>query len=353
MQNQLKCLKVLLLLMTVSCSQEQKDYLDFPVKEIELPKVSKTLSPGQTLLRDSPEYEDFVVDENHVVGILSPARVNQEFLAAEDLSNGDYLGAFFRRGRGPEEMLNPVFSLDYYKGHLYLFDIVLSRFYDLDIKQSLTESRSVFMNRWDIKKEGQIRAFLSAHYIDKERMIAYDFAANPRANELYRIPYYVIYDLKTGEKIEEIECFKDVPLEEKKHVDPKSRLGLVDCLDADRRFLYFGMMSMPVVGRIDLNTRDVKGVWINKEKDSDKSITFQSVSARGGKVYALYNNGEQAVDGEVQSSLAVLSKDLLRMKVYSLDDIYRRCFAGEDGLYLLRADYAGESSICLIPWEEL
>ena len=359
MQNKL-IIGGLLLCLIGSCNRPKlDDYFNFPVQVVSLPGPEEVLHPEIVSFELSKFYE-FWIDSCYFWARL--AGPSEDILLAADITTGQEIGHFGKKGRGPQEFLNPM-GFDLVNGHLNIFDVMNTMVYDLNLRESLENKTESFSSITPLDRgTNDYLPLLSIHRMG-DSLIVLDTGAIPTSQDLYNIPDYAMYDLRTGKRIKDFNVFRSVPLsnskKESKHVNVKSRLLLADCTLPDEKGICFVMKYFPQINFFSIKDRTIKGVRITEL--SDKALVngflhYNSVTAYEDKIYAVYVGGDagSANEAKITTELHVFDQNGVFIHRMPLDGTYIDVRASDTGLYLSKLDTDGKTTIlCRLDWNTL
>jgi len=281
-------------------------------------------------------------------------------LYVEDKS-GKEIMSLFPMGRGPGEMLSPLPYMDIYEGHVYLVDVMNSKLFDADLSESLSRRQTVIKQTVVLEHESASRTVFPSFYaIDGSNLLAFDTGLTGAEldGEYSYAPRYLRYDLLTGKKVQEYECFDlgKVPTKASKKIKQPA-FSLNDCMDDKRQRLCFAMSKAPILGFIDVRGGEMFGVKVKNAKIRGKNTLsrfyFGPIVSKGGRIYAIYYG---ALGDKTQRTpdLYVFDWQGELLKVYQLDTYYNHIWSEEDGLYLTKVESEESGMIvCRIPWGKL
>ncbi len=350
-----------LLPIVIACNSTPKtdNYFNFPVQEIELPEIGTKIKPEKI-----PElfsgFSGFWIEDSLFVGSL-PILSDEVIMVGDILSNKE-LGRFGKRGRGPQDFLSPV-SFDLHDGHIFIFDIMTSKVYDLDLDRSIKENSSIFTDVYTIEKGDDTYMPITAIHCMNGRLLAYNTGNDPMSEDLYSIPDYVEFDLGSGKQIKEYSLFKDIPSQNKKrehgYVGIKARMALTDCYLPKEGLICFVMKYIPQLNIFNPESGEARGFRIKELSENSLTpsyIHYNSVCSYGNSIYALYI-GEMinvANQGIINTELHVYDmKGYIKQRI-PLDGTYVDCRASESGLYLSKAQDGGaDVGLYRINWDAL
>ena len=314
------------------CSRPKEDSLfKFPVEKLR--DIDYTAAPASSLLQDDMLLAEFKVVDSAVISYLV---MENEFLSVSFLNQDTPPLRLCRKGRGPGEFAVMAPPLDYYNGHLTLFDLKYRKYYSLDLQQSIDSAKTVISREVQmVDTTTAIWPLLSAFQTGNDSLLLHT------SKKMEDPPQFYLMDLKSGEQLREYAYFSK---------GPRSLFKSIDCINPERNVLFSAMIRIPQINYLDLRTGSIKGFRLEGRPrlNRDKQyLYFMSVSTYQDLIYALYS-GEREIDYRAPQSPSTLYvfdwEGNIRAK-YLLDDAYLRCSVSEDGtIYLskLREDGAEE-----------
>jgi len=334
-------------------------YFTFPVTEIGLSEIKDTLLP-RPICDSAWTYQAWYIDGDQGV-FLSPLSLAQsKFVTVSDISSGTEYGRFCEIGRGPQDFLSPLAS-DYTNGYLSIFDLMTTRYSELDIESSVSQGRSIFVRNLPLDKSGKDYLSLFSIHRWKDSLLAYDMGQNPASDDLYRMPDYVMYDVESGKKQKNLHLIQNSPLtnlkRERDLVPVKGRLAATDFLDEASNRLCFAMCFIPQLNIVNLETGESRGFIVKDLKKTSLQNGFRhyhDIAAFRDRIYALYFGLEEnkIFSGKAQTELHVFDWGGKMHARYIILDVVNGCQASDRGLYVTL--FSNNSyRLNLIPWDQL
>lgn len=321
----------------VGCTQMDEGQLfTFPVEKLADVSYADTLK--SSLLLEDADLSEFIIVDSSVV---SYRMMGNDFMSITSLNPGDTLSLHLcHKGRGPGEFAVMTPSFDYYDGHLSLVDASYRKYYRLDFQKSLDSLKTMIDK--EVQLAGNSHAIwpvISAFETGEERLLVHS------SENLGGRPVFTLMDLRSGERVNEYDCFSPIPTERLKRLAWNSRTLLYsfDCINADRNMLFSAMVRIPQINILDLRSGSMKGFRLKGRPRLNRKqayLHFMSVSAYHDRIYALYS-GDKEIDNQMPtspSSLYVFDWEGNIHAKYLLDGAYQRCFVTDTGIYLSKWD---------------
>ena len=335
------------LVFIIGCTHYRPDkYCDFPVHGIDDIKITAELAP-EPLFLDINLVSLTIID----TFMLSYLGKGSSFVSVSSLNTGEEIGEFCLRGRGPDEnvMLMPYFQPDNSPDSVFIFDATRSFLRIWDLNSSVAEHRDVYSGGIKLNNgQGTYMSSMSMYKLDGKRVLTYD-ASQGRSLALARVPRYWVFDYGTGEILDSIKCFHNVPLKNKsKSYLPYSYvMSHYSCLDSRHETLYMAMYYLPLFSILNIQNGKAEGFAIKdlpEQNGQDPIIYFTSITESDGFVYCLYFgdkqssflslNASESEPLDVKSTLFVFNNEGKLCAKYKLDDVYERCQVSNGKLYL-------------------
>ena len=343
----------------LGCSQSEEDGLfNFPIREELLPRIEK-IEP-QLISEKEYGFYDFLIIGDSCVGAMPPNTPQGFFYSVESIDGAKDNPFFFcRRGRGPDEYLSLIPSVDLTKdGHLHVFDTMRSEMVEIDLEDSITDYSTSVVSKLPLERENMpTNSFLSSYYLSDRQILFFDSGADVQTEEVKRIPDYVIYEKQDGKTIH-LNFFRDRPIRHsRKAVTPKLTLALFDCVNPSRNKLCSVMGRWPQINITDLRSEQTFGVRIKGLPHfTGKRLQyhFMDVTATDDRIFALYANGVDASIAE-RSALDIFVFDWNGnvMARYATGGTFIRCSVAGDNLYLARLTENGTMQLYSIAIKEM
>ena len=250
------------LVFIIGCTHYRPDkYCDFPVHGIDDIKITAELAP-EPLFLDINLVSLTIID----TFMLSYLGKGSSFVSVSSLNTGEEIGEFCLRGRGPDEnvMLMPYFQPDNSPDSVFIFDATRSFLRIWDLNSSVAEHRDVYSGGIKLNNgQGTYMSSMSMYKLDGKRVLTYD-ASQGRSLALARVPRYWVFDYGTGEILDSIKCFHNVPLKNKsKSYLPYSYvMSHYSCLDSRHETLYMAMYYLPLFSILNIQNGKAEGFAI-------------------------------------------------------------------------------------------
>ena len=352
-------------LVLIGCTQYLPDkYCDFPVHSINDIKITAELTP-EPLFSDINLMSLTIID----TFMLSYLGKGSSFVSVSNLNTGEEVGEFCLGGRGPDEnaTLMPFFQPDNSPDSVFIFDATRSFLRIWDLNSSVAEHRDVYSGGIKLDNgKGTYMSSMSMYKLDDKRVLTYD-ASHGRSLDLARVPRYWVFDYGTGELLDSIKCFRDIPLKSKSatYLPYSFVMSHYSCLDSRHETLYMAMYYLPLFSILNIQNGKAKGFAIKglpEQNDQDPIIYFTSISESEGFVYCLYFgdkqssflslNASESEPLDVKSTLFVFNNEGKLCAKYKLDDVYERCQVSNGKLYLTNISHE-RSGLYVLPVSEL
>lgn len=353
------------LVFIIGCTHYRPDkYCNFPVHGIDDIKITAELAP-EPLFLDINLVSLTIID----TFMLSYLGKGSSFVSVSSLNTGEEIGEFCLRGRGPDEnvMLMPFFQPDNSPDSVFIFDATRSFLRIWDLNSSVAEHRDVYSGGIKLDNgNGTYMSSMSMYKLDDNRVLTYD-TCQGRSLTLSAVPRYWVFDYGTGEILDSIKCFHNVPLKNKsKSYLPYSYvMSHYSCLDSRHETLYMAMYYLPLFSILNIQNGKAEGFAINdlpEQNGQDPIIYFTSITESDGFVYCLYFgdkqssflslNASESEPLDVKSTLFVFNNEGKLCAKYKLDDVYERCQVSNGKLYLTNISHE-RSGLYVLPVTEL
>lgn len=353
------------LVFIIGCTHYRPDkYCDFPVHGIDDIKITAELAP-EPLFLDINLVSLTIID----TFMLSYLGKGSSFVSVSSLNTGEEIGEFCLKGKGPDEnvMLMPYFQPDNSPDSVFIFDATRSFLRIWDLNSSVAEHRDVYSGGIKLDNgKGTYMSSMSMYKLDDKRVLTYD-ASHGRSLDLARVPRYWVFDYGTGELLDSIKCFRDIPLKSKSatYLPNSFVMSHYSCLDSRHETLYMAMYYLPLFSILNIQNGKAKGFAIKdlpEQNDQDPIIYFTSISESEGFVYCLYFgdkqssflslNASESEPLDVKSTLFVFNNEGKLCAKYKLDDVYERCQVSNGKLYLTNISHE-RSGLYVLPVTEL
>lgn len=335
---------VVLFLLSVflGCTQsKEEDLFNFPIRDEISPRI-ENIKP-QLISEKEYGFYDFLIIGNRCIGAMPTNTPQGFFYSVESIGGADDDPIFLcRRGRGPDEFLSLIPSIDLTEdGHLHVFDTMKSEIVEIDLEDSITQITTSVVSRQPLEMENiSTNSFLSSYYLPDQQILFFDSGADVQSDEVKRTPDYVVYNNQDG-KAYHLNCFRDRPLRHsRKAISPKLTLALFDCVNPSRNKLCSVMGRWPQINITDLRSRQTFGVRIKGMSHfARKRIRyhFMDVTATDDRIFALYANGVDASVAERSTlDLFVFDWSGKVLARYATGETFIRCSVSGDNLYLAK-----------------
>lgn len=297
-------LAFLLLLPSCADNVREQDFFRFRLCDVHpaCPVVELETNVSETRAFSGP---DCIVRDSIMIALTR----TEHLFAVSDLSTGNPVGLFCRKGRSWNEPLSALpLSETYVKsGDLVadVFSFMDSKLFVWNISQSMKTKTDVYEN---VIRLGDGRnapvPWMSFYRLDDHSVIAYNSMQAAMSQYAENAPVYEIYDTSSGEKARELKLFNAVNAEtDSPMFTSKIFLSNVDCIKPDRSKLCFCMSYMPVYCILDIESGEAVGYRI-KGLDAfaprEQRWHFADVQTDGKYIYALYSGeilfNEQGTD---------------------------------------------------------
>lgn len=353
------------LVFIIGCTHYRPDkYCNFPVHGIDDIKITAELTP-EPLFSDINLMSLTIID----TFMLSYLGKGSSFVSVSNLNTGEEVGEFCLRGRGPDEnaTLMPFFQPDNSPDSVFIFDATRSFLRIWDLNSSVAEHRDVYSGGIKLDNgKGTYMSSMSMYKLDDKRVLTYD-ASHGRSLDLARVPRYWVFDYGTGELLDSIKCFRDIPLKSKSatYLPNSFVMSHYSCLDSRHETLYMAMYYLPLFSILNIQNGKAEGFAIKdlpEQNGQDPIIYFTSITESDGFVYCLYFgdkqssflslNASESEPLDVKSTLFVFNNEGKLCAKYKLDDVYERCQVSNGKLYLTNISHE-RSGLYVLPVSEL
>ena len=329
---------LLVLCSLVGCKQSvERDTFLFPIHEENDRSAFRTLSP-ELVLSAPLNLSGYSVRGETL--ITTADFMGEYCLEMYDLSSGELIMQFCRKGRGPGEFLavSPMFSES--KGILSLYDAGTGNYSELDL--SSDDTNILKSARLSSPDGVSTPIIMSTFRLSDEKVLAYNSIQSSPEFVSIDNPYYAVYDTSSGQEIRKYDLFDATALRESSP-NQMVDLGIADCLSNDRSRLCFALNGMPIVAFLDLESGKASGVRVKgaPSNDPDAPMTFfSSVCSDQNYVYALYygKRWEELIPGQINTMLYIFDWDGNILAKYSMDGLYNSCRMESGTLYLSKTD---------------
>ena len=201
------------LVFIIGCTHYRPDkYCDFPVHGIDDIKITAELAP-EPLFLDINLVSLTIID----TFMLSYLGKGSSFVSVSSLNTGEEIGEFCLKGKGPDEnvMLMPYFQPDNSPDSVFIFDATRSFLRIWDLNSSVAGHKDVYSGGIKLNNgKGTYMSSMSMYKLDDNRVLTYD-TCQGRSLTLSAVPRYWVFDYGTGEILDSIKCFHNVPLKNK------------------------------------------------------------------------------------------------------------------------------------------
>lgn len=266
-------------------------------------------------------------------------RPYDSFLFVDNLFTGERYGEFCRFGRGPDELLSASVNFEINDGCVSLFDFINSRYYEVDIMKSLVKGSTVYRKNLKIEQIPG-KSMLFVHPIPQfNHVLLFDSASSVWEPRLEHEPCFSIFNLTTGEYIDDYQLFRNVPLRKKGQINilPQAVIAFHDSMNTKRDKLCFVQNRLPQINILDIGTGKARGIRIKGlPRFSSKTLFnhFMSVDSDDNYIYALYFGETAGKEHTTPSFLYVFDWNGIPVFKYLLDRPYLQCRVSGHKLYL-------------------
>ena len=268
-----------------------RELFAFPIREIEDVQSSGSIQIEQEFsCRMEGAWRFGVLD---TIIITTKGGIDSTIYHVSGLRSGVELGHFVRRGRGPDEVILAGGSFQIRNSSIPLFDAFSGKYFELDVLESLRNGRTVYANRAQLNvSKGKMMAH--PRRVLEDKVILFDSAVNTIVNELTHVPCFSLYDLQSGNKERDYNCFQKIPMTKQKGSNflPQDLITIHVCTDRSEKRLCFTVNKFPLMCFLDLETGEARGVWIKGKPQfsvHNPVIHFVGCETDGERIYSLYH----------------------------------------------------------------